>query len=48
MHHMFGLGIYIRNNYIYGMDPYYGEPDDLSSEITDRVLEILKRDDSQE
>ncbi|WP_343186990.1 DUF6794 domain-containing protein [Anoxynatronum sibiricum] len=44
----FGLGMFIRNNYIYGNNSIkfeFESPDDLSSEIIDRMLEILSEED---
>ncbi|MDW7661849.1 MAG: hypothetical protein SCL54_10565 [Bacillota bacterium] len=40
----FGLGMFIRNNYIYGNNSIRFEvnsPDDLSSKIIDRMMAIL-------
>ncbi len=40
----FGLGMFIRNNYIHGNGSIHFEadlPDDLSGEIVDRMLVIL-------
>ena len=41
--HSFGLGLYIRNMYIHGRKLAFdfSDPDDLSAEITDRIIEKL-------
>ena len=41
--HHFGLGLYIRNNYIHGKDlPFaYLQADSLSSEITARIASMI-------
>lgn len=46
MHHM-GFGMYIRNHYIYGNDEAetYGEPDDISSMILEKIFSILLPDE---
>lgn len=42
--HHFGFGLWIRNTYIHGQElPLeYGDPDDLSGEIFDEVIRILR------
>lgn len=41
----FGLGAWIRNTWIYGkeIEGFYGEPDDLSSELLGKYYDHLKR-----
>ena len=45
--HHFGLGLTIRNKYIHGkkLDFLCFSPDDLSSEIVERIISLLKGDD---
>ena len=42
--HHFGLGLFIRNKYIHGKELgfFYGDPDDLSHEIIQRLISLLK------
>lgn len=44
--HHFGLGLYIRNKYIYGkeMNFLYIHADDLSSEIVERIVEMVLKE----
>ena len=46
--HHFGLGLYIRNNYIHGkkLDFFYGHADDLSSKIIAKVI-LLTQDEAR-
>ena len=44
--HHFGLGLYIRNQYIHGKDLgfIYAFADDLSGEIVERVIRVLQQE----
>ena len=38
----FGLGLYIRNNYIYNKIDLNVDADDMSYDIFNKIIEILK------
>lgn len=44
----FGLGLHIRNKYIYNYkEPLYGDPDSISSQVIDRIIERLQENELQ-
>ena len=46
--HHFGLGLYIRNQFIHGKDLhfFYLQPDDLSIEVVKKVIELCQKEQS--
>ena len=47
--HHFGLGLYIRNEFIHGKDLhfFYLQPDDLSNEVVEKVIELCQEDNKK-